>query len=626
MCGIFGILLSSSTQTPNRKKIQQSTKLLDHRGPDAVSTYCAPGVGLGHTRLSFVDVDARSNQPFWDVSGRYALVFNGEIYNFRELRKELEAQGISFRTTSDTEVLLMMLLHRDPLVALNSLQGMFSFALYDCRERTVLLARDRFGMKPLFVYEDDSRFMFASETKALKPWLDLRPDRFMIGAYLLNFRGPTNGPSFYEDIGSVAPGHLMFKRVGQAAEARPFSKLEEFMNPDALEYYAGMSSPTLVDHVDHLLSASVKSHLLADVPVGAFCSGGVDSSLIMAMAAREHNNLAIFHANVKGRWSEFDAASALARHLRLEMRSVDVEEQDFVDFLPRSIAHFEQPIADRPNCVPMMRVAELARENGVKGLLSGEGSDECFLGYPWLGRKRLTDFYYATGRRIGELVRKMPGVGEILAPQFGDGGSHVREAFTRCEIADDNTRVRQAVLSMSMHGASIHHAWTLEYLHHHLRILLHRNDTMGMASSIESRFPFLDHGVVQAAINMPGKFKLRRDFTVLDRAHPFQRDKWIVREVANRYMPRSLSQRNKFGFWTTVFDRMKIDANYFHNSWISDMLNLTNAQMDNMMGSAGRKFALRLLHLDVWGRMCIDGAAEGSCVSLMHSNIKIIPE
>ena len=626
MCGIFGVLLANASQTPDHKTLLQSTQSLHHRGPDAAVTHCAPGVGLGHTRLSFVDVDSRSDQPFWDATRRYALVFNGEIYNFRQLRAELESEGAIFHTTSDTEVLLEILLRRETVHALNALEGMFAFALYDTQERTLLLARDRFGMKPLFVHDDGTRFLFASEVKAMKPWMELRADRFMVSAYLLNFGGPTSGHSFLDGVTAVGPGQMIIKRAGQAAEVRNFARLEEFMTESALHAYGRLSPTETVDHLDELLSNSVSAHLMADVPVGAFCSGGVDSSLIMAMAAREHNNLAIFHANVKGRWSEYDAAAALAKHLKLDMQSVDVEEQDYVDFIPRTIAHFEQPFAETQNCIPMMRVAELARNNGVKGLLSGEGSDECFLGYPWMGRKRLTDAYYAACASMGSFVRKLPEIGSILWPQTDDSGARARDLLSRFEKAGGNIRIRSAVSSLKAHGASMHHAWTLEYLNHHLRLLLLRNDTMGMAASIESRFPFLDHKVVRAAINMPGKYKLRGDLTAFDKAHPFVRDKWVVRQVAARYIPRGLSHRNKFGFWTTVFDRIRIDPRYFHNSWIGGLIGLTSAQLDDMCAASNPQFLLRMLHLDMWGRICIEGQDEGANIGLLRQFVSIAPE
>ena len=626
MCGIFGVFFDDSALVPDRKKLSRSTSLLDHRGPDAMATHCDYGIGLGHTRLSFVDVYARSNQPFWDESRRYLLAFNGEIYNFRELKAQLQAEGVTFRTASDTEVVLEMLLHRSPVDALCAFEGMFALALFDSKERTLLLARDRFGMKPLFVHEDNGRFLFSSEVKAFRPWIDVRADRFTVASYLLNYSGPTNGKSFFENITAVEPGQMVVKEVGCPSKADYFARLEHLMTEEALCSYRRFSPSGIVDHIEELLSTSVTAHLLADVPVGAFCSGGVDSSLIMAMAAREHNNLAIFHANVKGRWSEFEAASALAQHLRLDMRSTDIEEQDFIDLIPRTVAHFEQPFAETPNCIPMMRVAELAKENGVKGLLSGEGSDECFLGYPWLGRKRLTDSYYSAGRKLSSLVRAIPGLGEILAPPPDKSGAYARELMSGCEMVSDNRRIREATDAMQPHGANKHHAWTLEYLHHHLRILLHRNDTMGMAASIESRFPFLHTKMVSAAVNMPGAYKLRRDITMLDRAHPFIRDKWVVRQVASRYIPQSLSQRTKFGFWTTVFDRFQIDPAYFHDSWIGSVAGLTNTQLDSLLDSADVAFKVRLLHVDMWGRVCCEQESEDSCIARLRRFVDLRPE
>ncbi|HPU16508.1 MAG TPA: asparagine synthase (glutamine-hydrolyzing), partial [Polymorphobacter sp.] len=447
LCGIFGIVTDSES-VPDRARLDASMHALDHRGPDSRKIHAGPGAGFAHTRLSFVDVDARSDQPFWDVSGRYALIFNGEIYNYRQLRAQLESEGVAFRTTSDTEVLLQMLLYRDPDTAIRALEGMFAFALFDSADRSLLMARDRFGMKPLFIQQVGEAFLFGSEVKAFAPWTPPRVDRFMVASYLLSFRGPTSGFTFLDDVTAVPPGQIVVKRPGSAPQFRAFARLEDFLTPAAIDEYAALSSTQIVDHMEQLLSASVEAHLLADVPVGAFCSGGVDSSLLMGIAARRHNNLAIFHANVKGPFSEVAAAAALSKHLKLDLKAVDVEEREFIDLLPRAIRHFEQPLADRPNCVPMMQVACLARDNKVKGLLSGEGSDECFLGYPWLGRKALTDGYYALGTKLRGGVRALPGVGDLLWPVPEGNVDLVRSLFNRREVADDAERVAAAVAAL----------------------------------------------------------------------------------------------------------------------------------------------------------------------------------
>jgi asparagine synthase (glutamine-hydrolysing) len=626
MCGIFGICYRSSTDVPPVDRLRQSAACLQHRGPDASGVFAGPGLGLAHTRLSFLDVDARSNQPLWDPTGRYAVVFNGEIYNFRELRAELQSRGVQFHTTSDTEVLLQCLIHNCPKEVLPRLRGMFGFAFIDAQEGTVLLARDRFGMKPLYVYEDDGIFMFASEIKAMAPWWSPVLDHFSIASYLLGFAGPTKGFTFYRGIRGVPPGGMVRYRPGSPLEHESFFRLPQFWNPTRIDELRGMPPMAAVDQLEALLVESVKSHMFADVPVGAFCSGGVDSSLIMAMAARTYTNLAIFHANVKGRWSEYDAAAALARHLRLDLKTVDVNDQDFVDRLPDVMDHYEHPYTYMPNCAPLMMVAQLARESGVKGLLSGEGSDECFLGYPWLGRKRLTDAYERNFRRMRSLVHGIPGVGRLLWPGEGEAHQTVRSLLNRREIEDDRIEARLAAATIGPSRVSERDLWTMDYMGHHLRALLHRNDTMGMSASIEARFPFLDHDVVEMAVNMPVSLKLRFSPGVLEKAHPFVRDKWIVRKIADRYIPKGLSQRIKIGFWTTVFQRLTVREAYFDESWVRNLLELTVKQMRAVHADADQDLMMRLLHLDVWGRVCVEGRSRDRTRQALLPQVTIRPE
>ncbi len=190
MCGVFGVFSRDPNRVPDRRKLEASARALQHRGPDGAGVYAGPGIGMAHTRLSLLDLTERSNQPFWDREGRHALVFNGEIYNFRELREELEATGIRFRTTSDTEVLLEALLKWGPDAALPRLEGMFAFGLYDTGRQTLLLARDRFGIKPLFISDSDDMLLFGSEVGALRPWMKLEPDLISISGFLYGFSGP----------------------------------------------------------------------------------------------------------------------------------------------------------------------------------------------------------------------------------------------------------------------------------------------------------------------------------------------------------------------------------------------------------------------------------------------------
>lgn len=627
MCGIFGIVWRDSDLAPGEALLRESACRIHHRGPDATGWYSAPGVGLAFTRLSFLDVNPRANQPFWDESRRYCLLFNGEIYNFAELRSELEQRhGVCFHTGSDTEVLLQSLIHGTPASVLPRLRGMFGFAFFDVQEGTLLLARDRFGMKPLYVYEDDEKLMFASEIKAMRPWWTPQLDRFSIASYLLGFGGPTKGFTFYRDVRSVAPGGMVACRRGEAARWETFFTLPDFWDPAQIDHWRSVPPSALVDGMEERLLGAVRSHMFADVPVGAFCSGGVDSSLLTAMAARSYTSLAIFHADVKGHWSEYRAAKSIATHLGLDLKSVTVRDEDFVDYIPNVMAHYEHPFTYHPNCAPLMMVAQLARDSGVKGLLSGEGSDECFLGYPWLGRKKLVDAWQRGCHRLRTLAAGIPGIGRVLWPENRGDHPTVRGLLNRREIDDDLADTRRAAARIGRDRITDRDIWTVDYLGHHLRTLLHRNDTMGMAASIEARFPFLDHDVVAMAANMPARYKLRFSPTVFEKAHPFVRDKWIVRQIAERYMPSGLSERIKIGFWTTVFQRATVNAAYFDHSFTRDLFELSQSQMAAVVREADQDLAMRLLHLDVWGRICVEERPRDETRARLKTHVSIRPE
>ena len=305
MCGIFGVLYTNPDTIPDTALLRETADLIGHRGPDSVGLHAANGVGFVHTRLSLLDLSSRSDQPLWDSSGRYCVVYNGEIYNFAELRAELEKKGVRFVTTSDTEVLLYSLIHAG-LDVLPRLEGMFAFSFYDTHTRSLILCRDRFGIKPLYVYADAGKLVFASEIKAMRPWVGFQPDLLSISSFLQGFNGPTLNYTFYRDIQSLDTGSYLRISNGRFVEKKKFFSLPQFWNADLHSSLQRESPNRIVDRMDELLFTSVKKHMIADAQVGALCSGGVDSSLIMAMAAKVHNNLAIFHANVKGVHSDVD--------------------------------------------------------------------------------------------------------------------------------------------------------------------------------------------------------------------------------------------------------------------------------------------------------------------------------
>jgi asparagine synthase (glutamine-hydrolysing) len=626
MCGIFGILYSDDSFVPDQGHLDATAEILRHRGPDAQGSYAAPGIGLVHTRLSLLDLNSRSNQPFWDRSHRHCLVYNGEIYNFVQLREELELKGVHFSTTSDTEVLLQALIHAPVEEVLPRLEGMFAFGFYDAQQKSLTIARDRFGIKPLYVYDSDHAFAFGSMVASFRPWLPLSPEPLNIISYLLGHGGPSQGFTFYHNVKILPTGGVVRIRQGERAAYSRFFTMTDFWDSTEMDRLSSLSPSKTVDLIEERLYESVKKHLIADAPVGAFCSGGVDSSIIMAMASKLHNNLAIFHANIVGKWSEFKAASKLARHLKLDLKHVDVNEQDFVDLMPDVMRVYEHPFTYHPNCAPFMMVSRLVRDHGVKGMLSGEGSDECFLGYPWLGRERLVLGYYKIGVRLRSLIHSIPNLGKILWPYEGNSKRVVTSLLNRFEMDDERCETRRAASIFGSKRIPHGNIRSIDYLNYHLRTLLHRNDCMGMEASIEARFPFLDHDLVRTAVNMPYKFKIRFSPTVFEIAHPFVRDKWVVRKVAERYLPRELSQRIKIGFWTTAFQRMHVDPEYFSQSFIPEFFQLNSRQTRHLFEEADQNLTMRLLHLDVWAHVCLKGESTDSLVPKLHRYVRLSPE
>ena len=258
---------------------------------------------------------------------------------------------------------------------------MFAFALYDRRERVLTLARDRFGIKPLYVYDQRDSFVFASEIAAMRPWIRFDPDLLSIAAYLENpLQGPANSFSFFKGIKSAAPGSVITVRQGRQTQTSRVFSLGEFWDAGEGERLKRLKTNQVVDEVEQALLESVNKQLLADAPVGAFCSGGVDSSLVVAMASKFHKNLAIFHADVIGSTSEYEAAAALAKHVKLELKTIKVSDDDSIEMMPDVMAHYGYPFTRHPESIPFLMVSRLAQNNGVKAVLTGEGSDECYMG------------------------------------------------------------------------------------------------------------------------------------------------------------------------------------------------------------------------------------------------------
>jgi asparagine synthase (glutamine-hydrolysing) len=620
MCGISGVWQYPAVSQPDSSRLEASGRLMSHRGPDWQAVYADTGVGLVHTRLSLLDLNERSNQPFSDPTEQHVLVFNGEIYNFRELRDRLVSRGSEFVTTSDTEVLLQCLIHLGLDETLAQLEGMFAFAWYDRAAQRLTLARDRFGMKPLFYHDHAGTLYFASEVRVLRPWLAMSPDHFSIAAWLQKGKPPTQGFTFYSGVRALSPGMVLSVGRNDPPASRRYFDLLQFYEPEYAASLRRMPIGRLVDQVDELLNQSVAMQLAADVPVGAFRSGGVDSSVVMAMAARQHGKLAIFHANVGGRYSEFAAAAELADHLKLDLLSVDVEDSDFLDLLPRATQHFGHPIAYREESIPLLSVSHLVRDHGIRAVISGEGSDEIFLGYNWRipSRTAALEKLIPNRRRVRNIVKR------IVFGRYAELNSTRPQMnlalglLSRFEVEIENT-ARQ--LAGSRRELS-----SLDTLAFHLRTLLHRNDSMGMSASVECRFPILDSELVRLAVNLPYRSKVRRSWRLRDWRHPFLQNKWILREVASRYMPSSLSLRPKAGFPTNAFRRMEIPPKYLAGCSAADILELSQREIAFLAEHGDQRLLARLLHLSVWCDVCLNDQDPHEVAGQLRQQIATAPD
>ena len=630
MCGIFGILQYNDA-VPNASKLHSTLLEMEHRGPDGSGIYADLGIGLAHTRLSLVDPDERSSQPFADRSGRYRLVYNGELYQYQGLIQQLLERHVQLRTTSDTEVLLESLIHLGVQQTLDHLEGMFAFGFYDHERRRLIVARDRQGIKPLLIHQTDSSFMFASNIRAFEPWSSLQPNPNSIAAYMHGFGGSTSGRSFYDNVSIVPPGAMIEISNDGRPTASTWFRMTDLLDTKLANELSRKPAGDLIDRVGDQLQKSVAGQLIADADVGGLCSGGVDSSLVLAMAKKSHPNLAVFHADVVGPLSESDAAKRLADHLKLDFHSVAVTDTDFIDLMPDVIDHYGFPFTFHPNAIPYLKVSRLVQQSGVKAVLCGEGSDECYTGYPWLipnirniirdvprnAAKRVAGWIRQTENRMrGKLgSRKISSDDHLLVKGLNSGF----EWELGPELYDEDSLIPNQDMA---NGSNLINDARLSYI---LRSLLHRNDSLGMAASIEARFPFLDHELMKLAINLPYRTKVRFSPTASNWNHPFLRDKWIIRELAKRYLPKDLSGRKKLGFPTNAYKRIRIEPEYFKGSFATDWFRISKRRLQPFLEAASPALKLRLLHLDLWGRMFIGGVGKPKISQQLKKHVSITP-
>jgi asparagine synthase (glutamine-hydrolysing) len=570
MCGIAGIL-ELTADDALQQHMQRMTDTLRHRGPDdsGIWTDAAAGVALGHRRLAVLDLSPAGHQPMLSASGRRVIVFNGEIYNHLELRTQLPEQA--WRGRSDTETLLAGIESWGLEETLRRSVGMFALAVWNREERTLLLARDRIGEKPLYCGWQNGLFFFASELKAVKAHPRFRPeiDRDAL-TLLLRYNYIPAPHSIYKGIRKLRPGCLLRVREDGQEEERCWWSLTEEAERAAADPFSG-SEAEAAACLEQRLGDAVASQLLADVPLGAFLSGGIDSSLIVAlMRTRSSRPVKTFTVGfAEAEQDEAEHARAVARHLGTEHTEFYVSPAQALDVIPHLPALYDEPFADSSQ-IPTFLVAKMARQH-VTAALSGDGGDELFGGYnryfwgPRIWRK--ASWLPLPARRLlARLILLLPPQRwDQLAQAAGKGGMLLggkahKLAACLSDAADADDLYLSLVSSWSQPASLVLNSkeppallsrrelWLDRQLPEQRMMLLDtltylpddilcKVDRAAMGVSLETRAPFLDHRVAELALRLPLAVKIRAG-----------QGKWLLRQLLHKHVPRQLVERPKQGF------------------------------------------------------------------------------
>lgn len=621
MCGIVGVM-GSFSKHDGLSIVNRMNETLRHRGPDDKGLFAQEGFAFGMCRLSIIDLTG-GHQPMWTKDGK-GIIFNGEIYNYKKLRRELESQGYCFQTKSDTEVILN-LYHSSGIESIKKLEGMFAICLYDPEKAVIHLVRDRIGIKPLYYGIKEGFFYFASEIKAIVKAMKSAPRiNHQSLHHYLTLRYVPSPDTIWEDIHKLEPGHyITYHLKDHTWNINRYWELgfeSETINPER-DY---------TQEFEKLLLDSVQTHLVnSDVPVGVLLSGGIDSSVISAAAVEMgHKNFHTFSVGFEegGTFSELNYARAMAEHIQSQHHEIIINQKKFIEFIPELVRYSDEPLADLAS-IPLYFVSHLAREH-VKVVLAGEGSDEIFAGYDieCLAERieRLKILDRITPQFMMKAFSLLPGrKGDIFnnLSAYGWSGylrarsTHITNYWSEKEKEDlwSNGKGMHATDSLinSWYGKSCskHPIDQLQQVYCYswlVEDLLMKADRMSMANSLELRVPFLTHPIVEWASKLPLSWK------VGDKKNGFV-SKRILRDFARKRIPEIIIKRSKQGFPVPAYEWLRKDLGswaegilFCKNNFLSSLFNMSlirpvlcKARSGDMLSA--HKIWL-LIILEQWGK------------------------
>jgi asparagine synthase (glutamine-hydrolysing) len=587
VCGIAGILSQGAAAPPSQAELSAMIGSLRHRGPDGVGFYCRDEIGFAHSRLSIIDL-ASGDQPIHNEDQSVWVTFNGEIFNYVELRAELERKGHRFYTQSDTEVIVHLYEdHGDDFVA--HLNGQFAIALWDSRRKRLVLARDRVGIRPLFYTQHHGRLLFASEVKALLalPGVERRIDPLAL-AEIFTFWAPIGSRSVFAGIESLPPGHLLVAEAGRVTTRTYWDWQFPSGMPDDRR-----SADECAEELRSLMIDAVRLQLRADVPVGAYLSGGLDSSIITSLIHHFTDTpLRTFSLTFDD--AEFDESAhqqQMVDYLGTQHSQVRCSHADIAAAFPKAIWNTESPVL-RTAPVPLMLLSGLVREQGYKVVLTGEGADEVFGGYDIFKEAKVRRFMARQPeskvrpqllKRLYPYLRHSPASSASFAQRFfSEGVEHIGEPYfahiprwnTTSRISQFfSPQLRDTLAGWDAHAAieatlpSEIRGWSPlardQYVEAHTLmsgyLLNSQGDRMAMANSIEGRFPFLDHRVIEFANQLPPRYKLMG-----------LTEKYLLKRSMTGLLPEAVRRRNKQPY------RAPDNQSFFHDGqpvpYVSELL------------------------------------------------------